>query len=500
MAEEVKKKGKNKNGMYYVHVAIGLAIMAIFWVAPAADPITPLGMKVLGVFLGMVYLWSAVDVMWPSILGLFLLGASGLGGDAGSNGVWLNAVGNYTVLLILFAMVLFGAFDVVGGTKYIAKWFLTKKVFAGRPYVFMAIFFACCFVLSALTSPIISLIIVWPIAKRVCQTMNITREDKLWKFFFIGVFLVSTLAQPFFPFKGAALIPVSAFQTMTTNMGNAMQIPFVPYMLTDLIMTILVMGIYLLAMKVMKVDVEKMKDIHPDMIEKTMPLPAMTTQQKCYMWMVPIYLVLVLGPSFVKGNPVSDFLNYIGILGTTAGIVVVFLMVRIDGEPLLDFKEVAYKRFNWGIFFMIAAAVYAANALSNSSTGISTWLVQVLNPLLGGQPEMVFVALMLAVALLITNFANNAAMAVVLTPVVISFSNQLGINPVPVEMGVILMVFVAMLTPAASPHAAMMYGNREIYSPKDIISIGLPMCLVTLVCYIFIGYPMIKGLVAVFGG
>ena len=52
--------------------------------------------------------------------------------------------------------------------------------------------------------------------------------------------------------------------------------------------------------------------------------------------------------------------------------------------------------------------------------------------------KYVFVAIMFTVALIITNFANNAAMAVVLMPVVLTFSNQIGINPMPVAMGVIL--------------------------------------------------------------
>ena len=74
----------------------------------------------------MVYLWSAVDTLWPSIVGLFLFGISGYGGDAGFNGVWMNAIGVNTALLVLFSMILFGAVGEVGDTKYIAKWFLTK--------------------------------------------------------------------------------------------------------------------------------------------------------------------------------------------------------------------------------------------------------------------------------------------------------------------------------------------------------------------------------------
>ena len=490
---------KVKRDLSWIHLIIGLAVIIIFWTLPPIEPITKIGMRCVGTFLAMVYLWSTADTMWPSLLGLFLFGVSGY--DAGGfNGVWLNAVGVNTVLIALFSMVLFGAVDQVGDTKYIAKWFLTKKLFKGRPYVFLSVFYICCFVLSALASPIISLIILWPISLGLMDTLKVDRCDSIWKYFFIGMFLVSTLAQPFFPFKGAQLVPISAFASMSSSMGNPMTIPMLTYMLTDLIMTTLVMIVYFILLKlVFRPDISKLKAIDPIMIETQMQLPKMNFQQKAYLYMIPCYLLMLLVPGFIKGNAVCDFLNMLGPLGVTIFWVIVFVIIKWNGKPLLDFKEVAYRQFNWGIFFMIAAAVYGANSLSNDATGVVPFLIQILNPLFGGQPELVFVGLMFAVALILTNFANNAAMAVVLMPIAITFSNQLGIDPIPVAMGVILMVFVAMLTPAASPHASMMHGRKDIYNTSEILKIGFPMCAITLLLYIFVGYPLMKILIAILG-
>ena len=336
---------------------------------------------------------------------------------------------------------------------------------------------------------------MWPISLRLVETMGVTRDDAFWKFFFVGMFLCMTLGQPFFPFMGAQLIPCSAFASMTGT-----SIPMLPYMLVNLIMTFLVMAVFLLLIKVLRVDISKLKDVNPDMIEEQMPLPPMDLRQKAFLWMIPIYLIALIVPSFLpKDNPVVAFLNSLGVLGVTVAFFTFFLIARFNGKPMLDMKEVAYKQFNWGIFFMIAAAVFTANQLSSPATGVSAWLVQVLDPILGNQSEMGFIAIMFTVALLITNFANNAAMAVVLLPVVIQFSAKLGIDAMPVAMGVILMVFVAMLTPAASPHAGMMWGRKDIYSPGEIMSVGFPMCIITLVGYIFIGYPLAKLLLATLG-
>lgn len=46
---------KKKKDLYYVHVAISFGLLALMWVLPNPEPITPLGMKLLGVFLMMIY-------------------------------------------------------------------------------------------------------------------------------------------------------------------------------------------------------------------------------------------------------------------------------------------------------------------------------------------------------------------------------------------------------------------------------------------------------------
>ena len=105
----------------YIHTVIGIGIMILFYLLPPIEPITQTGMKIAGVFLGMIYLWSTVSSTWPSILGLFLIGLSGYAGEgyAGMKAVGLNAFGTDTVLLALFGMVLFGAVEYVGCSQYI---------------------------------------------------------------------------------------------------------------------------------------------------------------------------------------------------------------------------------------------------------------------------------------------------------------------------------------------------------------------------------------------
>ena len=493
-AIECDNKKPSPDAKVYIHSAIGIAIMLIFQIVPAYEPITPIGMKCVGAFLGMVYLWSTVSSLWPSLLGLTLIALSGYAGTGavGFKSVFLNAFGADTVLLTLFAMVLFGAMDEAGCTRYIARWLLTRKIINGRPYAFFAVVLFTSYVISTLVSPITGLILMWPITLRMMEAVGIERCDKIWPYFYMGMFAVMTLGQPFFPFMGAQLVVLSAFSAMT---GGAMPVPFAQYMALNFIMTMILLVVYLLVLKfILRPDVSKLKNVTAEQIAATQQLPPMVWPQKALMIMLPLYIIMLLLPNFMQEstNPIIVFLATLGPLGVTVLWCVAFCVIRYKGHEVLDFKEVAYNQFNWGIYFMIAAAVYGANSLSNDATGVKQFLLQVLQPILGGRSEMVFVAIMFTVALIITNFANNAAMAVVLMPVILAFCEQMQIHPMPVAMGVTMMVFVAMLTPAASPHAGLMHGRKDIYTTGDIMRIGFPICIVTLIFYIFIGYPLAK--------
>ena len=88
-----------------IHILISLAIMVCFKFVPAAEPLTPLGVEVIGIFLGMLYGWLiANDSFWPSIFGLLFLGLSSY---STVPAVLRDGFGNSTVLLLFFFWLMF---------------------------------------------------------------------------------------------------------------------------------------------------------------------------------------------------------------------------------------------------------------------------------------------------------------------------------------------------------------------------------------------------------
>ena len=104
MTTSIKTGSAPKNTKYYINSAIGVCIMLFFGCLPTFSTVTPMGMKILGIYIGLLYLWSTVDLIWPSLLGIVVTGFSGYKtvGALLSAG-WGDGTNVYIWLICLFA-------------------------------------------------------------------------------------------------------------------------------------------------------------------------------------------------------------------------------------------------------------------------------------------------------------------------------------------------------------------------------------------------------------
>ena len=196
---------KAKNAKHYLNVCIGLALMLLFPLLPPVAPVTEIGMSILGIFLGMLWLWIMVDGMWPSILALLLVALSGYveaQGYAAVTSVFSAAFGNATVLLILLYMILFGPIGEIGLAEKFAAFLLRQKFLEGRPYLLIFMIVLCSYLLGGLGDVLVSLFIMWPIVEEICRKCGTEKGSSFWNVMVASVFLGSVVGQPMLPFKG----------------------------------------------------------------------------------------------------------------------------------------------------------------------------------------------------------------------------------------------------------------------------------------------------------
>ncbi len=456
-------KTRKLSASYLIHCVIGFFLVFGFGFFPPFATLTPLGMKVLGIFIGTIYLWSFLEILWPSLMGLIALGLSGYGSSVQ---VMKDAFGDNITVMVLFGMILFGAIQEVGITEYISRWFLTRKIINGRPMVFSFIFIFCTYVLAALSASILpSILFMWAILYGVLQDVGYKKGEKYTSLMVIGTYIGAMVGHGAKPFVATGLILTGAY---TGSTGR--EIDYLQYMSFGVVIAVLCIILYVMLMKfVFKPDTSKIANISTDQFDQN-ELPPFNPQQKILTAVLILFMVLMLLPSVLpKSWGIIIALNTIGNTGIAIGLVAILCMIHIDKKPVMNIKSVITKYVAWDVYFLVAMVMVMGNALTSEGTGVNELLVQVLGPVLGGKSPFVFTAILIVFAVVVTNFANNTVVGVMMIPVIYSFSVQNGANADAVATIVFLALHWACITPAASVYSCVLHGNTEWVDTKDVV-------------------------------
>lgn len=469
----------------YIHIAIGIALMFAGWLIPPFATLTPVGVKVLFIFIGVIYLWSTVETFWSSLLCIVALGFSGYSKSLGE--LLTTSFGNSTLLLVLFTMILFGGVVESGVAHYIARFFLTRKISNGRPFVFSGIFTFGIYVVAALTNTMTALMLSWPLAYAILDELHYTKQDSFSKFFIFCAFLGSIFGQITIPFRGAK---PSLIQAFVNNYGGSWNYGI--FILFDVIMVIvLIIGLMLLCKFVFKCDVSRMKNLSVDELNKN-PLPPMSKTVKFYLWVCILYIISILVPTMADPSiPVIKFLNQFGTVGITILWVVFCCILRLDGKPVLDLRPVAAKHVQWNVLMLVMIALVMSTALTADATGIKPLIMDAVGAVLGGKGQFGAAAILITFSFLLTNVANNFVSASLIMPIWGSYAATAGIDAAAapgIATCTLLCLYLAFLLPAASPFAGMLWSNREWLQPADILRMGIPFAIWVIVAFCTVGY------------
>ena len=483
---------QTKKPFFYMHLSLGLFMMFVFGrVFKPFAPFTEVGMQILGIFIGLIWMWVFLGLLWPSLLGIVALGISDF---SSFNQVLASGFGNNVAVLILFTMILFGAVQAAGVTQYITRWFLTRKIINGRPVMFSFIFMYCAYVMGTVAL-VPTIILMWSILYGVFQEVGYKPGDKYCTIMVIGTFFGAISGQAAFPFTGAALMILGVFETT-----SGVSMPVLPYILLGFIMSTLGIIFYSLMIKfVFRPDMSKLADVNVDMFDKD-KLPPMNKQQKTLFGFMLAFLLLSIAPSILPGAwGVTRTINSMTTPGIAVLLVSLVCVVRADGKPIMNFQETMRTSVNWDVYFLVVMAMAISSALVAPEVGFTDFLKQVLDPILGGHSAAVFFALMLVTALFITTFANTAIMGMLMMPALVAFGIASGVHLLSVAASVIFVLHYSIILPSGSPMAAMLFGNKEWVTPKDILRYGIVAEIGMTILFILIAIPLAPRIFALFG-
>jgi sodium-dependent dicarboxylate transporter 2/3/5 len=360
--------------------------------------------------------------------------------------------------------------------------------------MFSFVFMYCAYVMGTVAL-VPTILLMWSILYGVFQEVGYKPGDKYSIIMVIGTFFGAISGQAAFPFTGAALMILGVFETAS---GVAM--PVLPYILLGFIMSTLGIIMFSLLIKfVFRPDMSKLAGVNVEMFKRD-KLPPMSRQQKTLAGFMIAFLLLSIAPSILPNDWfITQTINTM----TTAGIAVLLVsmmcVVRANGKPIMNFKESIGNSVSWEVYFLVVMAMAISAALVSPDTGVTALLEQVLGPVLGGHSAYVFFALMLVTALFITTFANTAIMGMVMMPALVTFGVASGVHLPAVAASVIFVLHYSIILPSGSPMAAMLFGNKEWVSPRNIFKYGIVAEVGMTVLFILISIPLAPRIFALFG-
>ena len=142
----------------------------------------------------------------------------------------------------------------------------------------------------------------------------------------------------------------------------------------------------------------------------------------------------------------------------------------------------AMNSINWNLLASLAGSIVLGLAIQK--TGIADRISHAILQMSGSDPIMVLIAVCLATAL-ITEFLSNTAVAAMSVPVMYSAAIQLGYEPLPFLIALIMAANSSLATPVGSSVNMLVYGPGG-YRFGDFIRVGVPVKLVFLAVSIFI--------------
>lgn len=485
MSTTIKTVQKKKLNLFYFHIAVTVFCMFGFGHLPPISTITPIGMKVLGIFLGLVYAWTTTSLIWPSLLGMLAVSVNVI---MPLPEFFTVSFANNTVVFILFIFIFAAVLEEAGLLQFLAHWFTSRKIAYGRPWMFTFLFLFGAFLGGALVNEIASALIFWRIFYNIAKEYGFKPFEKYTTLMVFGIVFCSvTAGGSTLPFKLGPIVFFPVFEALTGTSIN-----FFDYLLFGFPMGALTVVVYTLICRfVFRPDISALKSMNGDTLDKASL--KLEKRQKVAFGFIAALMILLLGPDVLpKDWPVVQLIHQTGTAGVVIFLVILMFFIRFDGRPLMDFKRMANLGISWDIYVLFAMILPLSSLLTSDMTGIKPFLIQLMSPILVGRSPLLFTILVLLLGTIITNFANNVVLGIIFINIICPLAAPLGIDPAPIVTLMIFTIQLAYLTPAGSAPAAMVFGNTEWVKAKDIYYYAVIFSVILFVFYIVVGLPYAK--------
>lgn len=465
-----------------INIVIVLVLCFSGWVLPPFGQITALGMKVLGVFLGMIYGWIFVGLGWISLFGMLALAMTGY---TSINEAVSQGIGNPTVLQILVGFIMAGVIEVSGLGSIILAKCLSIKGIGKRPWLFATVLLVAAGLISMFAATMAGIFLIWAIINDVAKYNNAPNGDRFIAFLTGATVISAYTLMGALPFKTAALSYLAFWERAETGLTIEM-IPFILYATVCLGAALIVM--ILLAKFVLRIDASRFV-INDDQLEKFKNIKVTSDNKKGIVLIVLLFVFLLTPGIFPDGWAFTKLMTQWGLLGSMIVIISLGQILKNSkGEVYAPFSKIC-QYINWDVIWLMAVTFPLSAAMESTDSGIMTTIVGMVTPLLGHMNPVVFTILVAVFCGLLTQIVHNVILGAMFMPICISLIIGMGGNPIVLWFAMYFALCSAYGTPAASVVAGLIFGHNSVPRKEGFV-IGFTYLAAMLIVIVIIGIPL----------
>lgn len=474
---------------YIFHVVVFLLITFGFGYLPTFAMITPLGMKVLGAFLGAVYGWLFIALDWPSLIALLALGISGFAETTHELFIsgWTFQSVSQSLLSYMFAE----AIAATAFTSYIANRLMSVKAFNGRPFVMMAGILFAAALMFLLHCGLAGLFLLWSLMGTIAKYAGLPKNNKFNAFMIPSILVMFILANFIFPFNPSSIVQINFFTQGMSQIDPNITVPFVGWIVWWIVFTLAYIVAWLLFGKfVLRLKFPEIEAVGDEITKISGTKQKMTTDQRFGLIVLLGFIAGMILPNFMPREWVlTQLLNSLGLTGMLVlSLCVMCAYQKKDGKPFITMQSVS-KGIVWNIIWLLVATEPLATAFNAKECGIMPSIMAVITPILTHMSSVAFLVAALVVLGLVTQVVHNFVLMVVFIPLLCPLYAQMGGNPYVLLVGLVLVLSMALATPAASYTSALMFGEPSMDKKSAYIQ-GFAHFTFSLVLFFVVGMPL----------
>lgn len=475
-AEDVKRDGLS----YWIRVGIWLAVSLAGWFLAPGEIITAYGMKIAFIFVGLMFGWICLDLIYPSFLAIILVCFAGTGS---ANVLFYAGFGSDIVVTIIVLTTFCAYASKVGLDNTIAQWFISRKFLQNRPWLFVTVFFVLVYLLGIMIDIYPTIFLLWPVMYRICDEAGFERRGPFTSYMCFAITFICGLGMLSKPFSAWSLVGLNALSTYL----EGYTINYSLYTLYMLIVSAVIVLTYLFIGRfIMRLDLTPLKENKISSVAINFD----GDQKICALFLV-IFFIMMYAPSLLPDQWwLTAALQRLGVIGAGALLLVILGVARKKGLKLANVESLAQLGVPWQIIFLMVGNAVIAGALKSADAGIVPWMGAVFGPLVKGLSPIAFYIVLILIYGISTQFVHNVVLLSIFTPIALTFGDLIGANPIVITFIGIVILSAALATAGASSRSGLVFGNTAWISPKWAYFLGVTSVILVMAAYAIIGIPL----------